>query len=110
MVLLKLLAITVIVVFIIDLSGFQDTAKRFIWRVLKGKDKPYQDFPMKFPFCSLCMSHHIMVIWALCTGNFNLFIWVAICIISFLSIHIRAFLETISDMLTKAENKINNIL
>lgn len=83
--------------------------KRIIWKILKG-NKPYQDFSLK-PFdCSLCMSHHIMVIWALCTGNFNLFIWMVICIISYFSIHIRAILETISDMLTKAENKINDIL
>lgn len=110
MLLLELLAITVIVVFIIDLSGFQDTAKRFIWRCLKGKDKPYRDFPMKFPFCSLCMSHHIMLIWALCTSNFNLFIWMVICIISFFTIHIKALFQILSDILTKAENKINDIL
>lgn len=109
MLLLNLLAITVIVVFIVDLSGFQDTAKRIIWRILKGKDKPYKDFSMKFPFCSLCMSHHCMVIWLLCTGHFSLIMWMVVCLISFSSIHIKALLETISDMLVKAENKINDI-
>lgn len=109
MIILKLIAIAVIVVYVIDLSGFAETMKRMIWKLLKG-NKPYTEFSLK-PFdCSLCMSHHIMVIWALCTGNFNLFIWMAICIISFLTIHIRALFEMISDGLTKAENKINNIL
>lgn len=109
MIVLELLAITIITVFIIDLSGFQDTVKKGIWKWLKG-NKPYQDFQMKFPFCSLCMSHHIMVIWVLCNGNFNLYIWMLICIISFLSKHIKALLEIISDVLTKTENKINDIL
>ena len=110
MLLLNLIAITVIVVFIVDLSGFQDTTKRLIWRWLKGKDKPYKDFPMKFPFCSLCMSHHTMLLWVICTGQFSLLIWCLICLISYMSIHIKALLEIVSDMLTKAENKVNDIL
>lgn len=107
--LLNLLAITVIVVFINDLSGFQYTIKKMIWRWLKG-NKPFQDFEMKIPFCSLCMSHHCMVIWLLCTGQFSLIMWMVVCLISFNVIHIKALLEIISDVLTKAENKINDIL
>ena len=107
--LLDLLAITVIVVFIVDLSGFQYTIKKMIWRWLKG-NKPFQDFEMKIPFCSLCMSHHCMVIWLLCTGNFTLTMWMVVCIISFFTSHIKALFEIISDLLTKAENKINDIL
>ena len=109
MIILELIAITVIVVYLVDLSNFTTTVKRMIWRWLKGKNKPYQDYQLK-PFdCSLCMSHHTMVIWALCTGQFSLFVWLVICLLSYLSIHIKALLELISDLLTKAENKINDI-
>lgn len=68
------------------------------------------DYRLK-PFdCSLCMSHHCMVIWLLCTGQFSLFMWMVVCLISFNVIHIKACIEIISDVLTKAENKINDIL
>lgn len=109
MLLLNLLAITVIVVFIVDLSSFQNTTKRMIWRWLKG-NKPYQDFQLKPFTCSLCMSHHCMLIYVICTGQFSFPMWAVICLISYSSIHIRAILELVSDILIKAENKVNDIL
>lgn len=109
MLLLNLIAITVIVVFVNDLSGFQYTIKKLLWRWLKG-DKPFQDFEMKIPFCSLCMSHHMMLLYLICTGNFSLGMWGVVCLISYLSIHIKGLLEILSELITKAENKLNDIL
>lgn len=51
-----------------------------------------------------------MLLWVLCTGQFSLLIWGLICLISYMSIHIKALLEIVSDILTKAENKVNDIL
>lgn len=110
MLLLNLIAITVIVVFVVDLSNFSTTVKRMIWRVLKGKNKPYQDYQLKPIDCSLCMSHHIMLLYIICTGQFSLINWMVVCLISYMSIHIKALLEMVSDLLTKAENKVNDIL
>lgn len=107
---INLLLITICICFIVDLSGFVETVKKWIWRLLKGKDKPYKDFNFK-PFdCSLCMSHHCMFIWALCTGNLSLPIYAVICGLSFLSSNITGFMSLIKDLLIKAENKIEDIL
>lgn len=107
--LVDILCIATIIVFIVDLSGFQDTVKRRVWRWLKG-DLPYRDFEMRIPFCSLCMTHHICVIYALICGQFTLPIWLFICCVSFLTKHIKGVLQLFSDMLIKAENKIYDIL
>ena len=108
MVLLKLLAITVIVVFIIDLAQFVEYLKRKLWKWLENK--PYEDYRLK-PFdCSLCMSHHIMLLYLICSGNFSLGMWMAVCLISYFSIHIKGLLEIVSELMIKAENKLNDIL
>jgi hypothetical protein len=87
-----------------------ETVKKLIWRIIVGKKTPYKYFPLK-PFdCSLCMTHHTLVIWALITGNFSVYIYMVICILSFLSSNITGFLRLIKDMLIKAENKIGDIL
>lgn len=110
MIILKLIALTAIVCYLVDLSGFVETVKKLIWRKIVGKNIPYKDFPFK-PFeCSLCMTHHTLVIWALITGNFSVYIYMVICILSFLSSNITGFLRLIKDMLIKAENKIGDIL
>ena len=109
MIILDLIAIAVIVAYVVDLSNFLTTVKKMIWKWLKP-NKPYQDFNLK-PFdCSLCMSHHCMVIYLLCTGNFSIIMWMVVCLISFFTKHISDILETISDTLIKITNKINNIL
>lgn len=107
--LIDILCIATIIVFIVDLSGFQDTVKRWIWRWLKG-DLPYRDFEMRIPFCSMCMTHHICVIYALICGQFTLPIWLFICCVAFLTRQIKGLLQVVSDMLIKAENKIYDIL
>lgn len=110
MVILNLIALTVIVCFLIDLSQFVETVKKMIWRMIVGKKIPYKAFPLK-PFdCSLCMVHHTLVIWAICTSNFTLPIYMVICILSFLSSNISGFMILLRDILIKAENKISDIL
>lgn len=107
--LIDLICIAIIVVFIIDLSGIMDTIKKGIWRWLI-KNKPYQDFRLK-PFdCSMCMTHHICLLYALICGQFSLLIWLFICLLSFFTPQIKGVLRVVSDMFIKAENKIYNIL
>lgn len=93
----------------IDLSGFLETVKRVIWKWLI-KDKPYRDFQLK-PFdCSLCMSHHIMLLYVILTGQFSIYIWLLICGLSYMTKHFTALLRLVSDAISKAENKIDDIL
>lgn len=108
MIILNLIAIAVIVVYVIDLAGFVEYLKMKLWKWLKNK--PYEDYRLK-PFdCSLCMSHHMMLLYLICTGNFSLGMWGVVCLISYLSIHIKGLLEILSELITKAENKLNDIL
>lgn len=104
-----IVCIATILVFIIDLSGVVDNVKRVIWKWLI-KDRPYQEFRLK-PFdCSMCMTHHICVIYALICGQFSLPIWLFICVVAFLTPQIKGVLRLVSDVFIKAENMIYNIL
>lgn len=109
MILINLLCIAAIVVFVIDLSGFVDSVKMRYWKWL-FKDKPYREFSLK-PFdCSLCMTHHICLLYAIISGSFSLPIWAFICGLSFLTPQIKGLLRLVSDIWIKAENKIYDIL
>lgn len=106
MILLELFMLTVIVCFIIDLSGIQDSVKRAIWKWVFNNKKPFQDFEMKFPFCSLCMTHHILLLYVLFTNSFSIFVYMFICLLSFQSSNITSFLIGMNDVVTKFINKI----
>ena len=109
MIYLNLLCIAVIVVFLIDISGIVDTVKGWIWKWIV-RDKPYKNFQLK-PFdCSLCMTHHICLLFALITGQFSLLIWMYICGLAMMAKVIRGALVLVSDILIKAINKIEDIL
>lgn len=82
MLIFNLLMLTIIIVFVIDISGFQMTVKKMIWKWLKGSKTPFVDFDMKIPFCSLCMTHHILLIYVIVIGRFSLGIWALICLIA----------------------------
>lgn len=106
---LDVVCIAVITVFIIDLSGVMDTIKRSVFKWLV-KDRPYVDFKLK-PFdCSLCMTHHICLLYALISGQFSLLMWMFICVVAFLTPQIKGLLRLVSDMLVKAENAVYDIL
>ena len=109
MIFLKLISITAIVCFIIDLSGIQETVKKIIWRWV-FKNKPFQDFDMKFPFCSLCMTHHILLLYLLFSSQFGIFNYLLVCLLSLCSSVITSFLITLKDFLIFLNNKLNGII
>ena len=96
-------------VYLIDLSGIVDTIKRVIWRWVFGKDKPFQDFEFKPLSCSLCMVHHTLLIYLLCTHSFTIWNYVVVCVLSFLSSNIAGFMRFIKELLVKTENKLYDI-
>lgn len=110
MIYLNLLCIAVIVVFIVDISGVVDSIKKGIWKWLVGKDKPYKGFQFKLMDCSLCLTHHICLLFALITGQFSLLVWMYICGLSMLTKVIKGAMVLICDILIKCENKIEDIL
>lgn len=83
--------------------------KKLIWKWLRG-NKEYQDFELK-PFdCALCMSHHTMVIFLLCTGQFTLFNYMCVCLLALMSSNISGLLITLKDMLVKIECLIRYLM
>ena len=109
MIYLNLLCIAVIVVFVVDISGVVDSIKRVIWKWLI-KDRPYKEYQFKLLDCSLCLTHHICLLFALLTGQFSLLVWMYICGLSMLTKVIKGLMVLVSDILIKCENKIEDIL
>lgn len=106
---LKIIAIATIVCYWIDLSGITTTIKKLIWKWVFGKNKPYQEFELK-PFdCVLCMTHHLCAIYLLIIGEFTIFNYLLVCIISYLTSSISSILLLIKDIIDLIIYKANNI-
>lgn len=98
----ELLLIAVIVVFILDLSGFVEQIKRKAFKVLFPK-KQYTGFSLK-PFdCSLCTTWWIGLIWIHFNGGLNLSNIALLALICF-------FTETINDLLIFGKDAIGMAL
>lgn len=76
----ELLIITLLMVFIIDLSGFIDEIETTLSKWLKGKVR----IPKPFN-CSLCMSWWVNLIYLLCVGKFTLPYIALIALFAFLT-------------------------
>ncbi len=101
---LNLFLITLVLVFIIDLSGAMDYIKRTVWRwVFKNRpNQTYQDFEMK-PFeCSLCMTWWVGLIY-LCFTQLS---WVNVAYVALL-----AYLTPVwKDLLLLVKDFINKMI
>lgn len=83
--LLHLILLQIIIVFIIDLSGIINTFKSLISRFLTNGSITSYDYSLKPIDCSLCMTHHIGVLFLLLTHQFTLISYCMICLLSFLT-------------------------
>lgn len=108
MIILKLIAITIIVSYLVDLSGITTTIKRLIWWFVFKDKKPYQHFQFKLIDCSLCITHHTLLIYLLAVGEFSIFNYLLVCLLSFFSSNITSLLIRIKDLIIKIENYIFN--
>lgn len=107
MTIINLLMITVIVVFIIDLSGIVDSIKHLIWRIIVGNKREYRNFNLKPIDCSLCMTFWTGLIYLMTIGQFTLVNIMLVCLFSFLTPVIKDVMITLSDILTWIIQKIN---
>lgn len=107
---LDVLLLSLIVCFIIDISGFMDSVKHMIWKWLFGNKREYREFPLK-PFdCSLCMTFWVGLIWCFGTAHFQLYHILFVCLMSMLSEQISNMLRLLRMMLQKVEDMIFNYL
>lgn len=99
MLIFNLLYIAIILVFIIDYSGFIPTIEEaFSKRILHSKFK----FHIPKPFsCSLCSTFWAGLIYILCISEFNLFNLVLVCLVAASTIVLSELLEFARDFLVK---------
>lgn len=103
--LIDLFLITLIIVFIIDISGFVDEMETILSKWLKGKARVPKPFS-----CSLCMTWWTGLIYLLIIGEFTL-LWIAtVALFAFLSGVLATLLicirETLNWVIEKAYNAL----
>lgn len=106
---LNLLLLQLIIVFIIDISGFVDTMKAKLAKLLtKGKFK--SSYYRLRPFdCSLCATFWTGLIFLLITHQFTLTYIAFICLLAATTTITRDTFYTISDLIIKILQKINEL-
>lgn len=102
---LELLLLTVIVCFVVDISGFIDTIKNLIWKWVFNGKREYREFRLKPLDCSLCMSFWIGLIW-ISIFDFTLLNFVYVCLFAALSEDITGFIKIIKYLLNKVRDAI----
>lgn len=106
---LTFLAIAVIEIFIIDLSGaIQGLFHPIVKRIL-GINK---DSNIHIPLieCSLCVVFHTGWIYLLCIGEFNAYNLLFTSMVSFFSKNISGFLRWIQELFVKIEDLLYKII
>lgn len=101
---LELLIISIIVCFVVDISGIIDTIKYTIWKWVFNNKKEYQEFRLK-PFdCSLCMTFWIGLIYII--PNFNLINLLCVCLFASISEEISNTLLIIKNIIHRVQDEI----
>lgn len=84
MIYIKLLLVALVTIYVVDISGFTDSWRAALARILKVKS--LRDLP---PFdCGKCMTWWVCLIYTICTGNCNLWTIAFSALLSHLSIPI----------------------
>lgn len=103
---INLLWITVLVVFLIDLSGIVDSIKPVLWKWLY-KGLPYNpEWRIKPWDCSLCSTWWLGIIYLLCTGLFTWFNLMLVGLLAFFTPVIKDLLIVVKELIIKVLNKI----
>ena len=101
MILINLLLISLMVVFIVDISGAVDSLKSaFKWLLTKGKMSG-SDYPLKPLDCSLCMTFWVCLIYLLIIGKFTLPYIAFTCLLSCFSGILKNTILLIEDIINK---------
>lgn len=103
---IDLILVACVTIFIVDLSGFTDTWRSALARILRVQAlKPLPPFD-----CSLCMTWWVCLIYALASGRFSLPVVAFIALLAFLSNPIGQLLLLVREVLVKLTDKLFGIL
>lgn len=104
----NLFYIAVICVCVIDISGFVNSLKSFITRILTNGKLSSSNFTLK-PFdCSLCMTFWSGLIYLFVVNNVSILNIMILLLISISTPLIQDVIRTMIDLMTKGVIKINN--
>ena len=110
MIFLKLLTICLVTVIIVDLSGFVESMKSLISKILTKKNIDTTNFRLR-PFdCSFCMTFWVCLIYTFVTNQFTLVNLLIILLLAFFTGPIKDLLLLLKDLITKLTNTINDKL
>ena len=98
---LDLLLISIIVCFIIDVSGIIDNVEWWLSKLMGGTVK----IPKPFS-CSLCSTFWLGLIWIICNGQFTLLNIVFVCLFAALSENISNTIKIIKHLISWVQDSI----
>ena len=110
MVITDLILLSMIVVFIVDISGAIDSLKSGLkWIFTKGKMHG-SDYDLKPFSCSLCMCFWTGIIYLLVVGKFTLPYFAFVCLLSCFSGIIKQTILLVEDLIIKIMQLIYKII
>lgn len=98
---LDLFFIAVVVVVIIDLSGFIDSVKSGLKRWVTGGRMSDPNYTLKPIDCSFCMNFYSGLVYLLVTGSFSLWMLVWLLLLCFFTPVIKDVLLLVRDLITR---------
>lgn len=118
MVIANLLLLSVIIVFIVDISGAVDSLKSGLKYLFTNGKMKGSDYRLKPIDCSLCMTFWVGLIYLFIIGKFTLPYITVVCILSAFSGLVKSSILLVEDCITKIiqviykyliDNEDNNI-
>lgn len=104
MIYLNLLLVALVTIYIVDLSGFTQSWRALVAKILGISEKALKPLP---PFdCGQCMTWWVCLIYALCCGELNIYTIAYSALLSFLSIPLGQCLIFIREWLIAITNKL----
>lgn len=107
---INIFLITIIIVFIIDLSGIVNTIKEWLSLLLTKFKIRKTNYSLKPIDCSLCMTFWVNLIYIIWVNQFDLKHLLFICICAFITPIIKNILILLVDVINYVINKIENLL
>lgn len=101
MIYLNLLLIALVSVLIIDISGFIESLKLLISKLLTKSQLQSTQYRIK-PFdCSFCMTFWVGLVYTIVTGEFNLVTLTAVLLSAYMTEPLKQLLILVKDLLIK---------
>lgn len=105
MIYLELTMLTIVVVFIVDTSGFIDTIKSWLSKWLNRKVSTLRPID-----CSLCMTWWVGIIYTIFQNEFTLPVVTFVCAMAVLAYPISELISLLQSVILRGCNKIADLL